>query len=68
VVYIAADLVNLGLAEPNRIAVVFAAGTGMELKQIWDMFDELNNLSAGAIHTRVCRIYAVLQPPGKDEE
>lgn len=66
-VYTAADLVNLGLAKLDQVAVVFAASTGMELKQIWGLIDELNDLSAGAIYTRISRIYAVLQPPEMQE-
>jgi len=62
-VQIAADLINAGLARPHQMTIVFAAGTGMSLEQTLALFDELRNLSAGAIHTRICRIQMALQLP-----
>ena len=68
VVHIAADLINAGLSAPYQMAVVFAAGMGMDLKQTEELLEQITTFSATAVHTRICRIYKVLQPPGTEEQ
>ena len=63
VVYIVADLANHRVVQgPPHVPVVFAAATGMSDDLIHPLLNTLNSLSQGAIHTRICRIYKVLQP------
>ena len=68
VVQIAADLINARLAEPYQVAIVFAAATGIDLRQTHELIDQLSGLSDTAIFTRICRIYSVLKPPGMEEQ
>lgn len=68
VVHIAADLINAGLSAPYQMAIVFAAGMGMDLKQTEELLEQITTLSATAIFTRIHRIYKVLQPPGMEEQ
>ena len=67
VVHIAAETINAGHAAPYQMAIVFAAGTQINLQGTLKLIEELQNLPAGAIHTRISRIYAVLHPPGTEE-
>jgi len=46
---------------PPDVSIVFAAATGMDMKQIRQLLNKLNGLSEGAIYTRICRIFMVLQ-------
>jgi len=68
VTFVAANLLNTGGAEMHQLAIVLAAGTGMDIEQIRRFIGELNGLSAGAIFTRISRIYDVLQPPEEEEK
>lgn len=68
VVHIAADLINAGLAASYQMAIVFAAGMGMDLKQTEELLEQITSLSASAVYARICRIYMVLQPPGMEEQ
>jgi len=68
VVHIAADLINAGLAASYQMAIVFAASMGMDLKQTEELLEQITTLSATAVHTRICRIYMVLKPPGMEKQ
>lgn len=68
VVAIAGDLVNTGAATPSQMAIVFAAGTGMDLEQTRHLLAQIKSLSSTAVYARICRIYAALQPAGAEEE
>ena len=55
VVNIVADLANNRHIEgPSDVPIVFAAATGMDMEQVQQLLNELNSLSKGAIHTRIC--------------
>lgn len=64
----AADLINAGLLRPYQMAIVFAAGTGMDLEQTGQLIARISSLSAAAVHTRISRIFTALAPPWKQEE
>ncbi len=65
-VNVVAGLANSGvIADRPDLPVVFASATGMNPEQIRQLLNKLNSLSEGAIHTRICRMYMVLQPPKK---
>lgn len=67
-VYFAAEFINAGVIKPHQVAVIFAAGTGMNLEQTHKLVGRLSSLSATAIFARIHRIYKVLQPPGMEEQ
>lgn len=66
-IHIAADLINKGIARPYQLAIVFAAGTGMDREQIEKLIAQISNLSATAVYARICRIYTVPMPPWTQE-
>jgi len=63
IVHVAADLINAGLAAPYQMAIVFAAGMGMDLEQTEELIERITNLSSNAVYARICRIYTALSPP-----
>jgi len=67
VVPLTADMINSGVAEPYRVAIIFGAATRIDMVQTSKLVDQLSNLSETAVHTRICRIYTVLQPPGMED-
>jgi len=68
VVPLTADLINSGTVEPYMVAIIFAAATGMDKEQTTELVEQLSNLSETAVHTRICRIYAVLGAKGIRDE
>ena len=63
----AANLINTQLIEAERIAIVLAAGSGMDLQQTKQLIDRLSKLSSTAVYARICRIYMILREPEGDE-
>lgn len=61
-VFIAASLINAELAERWQVAVIFAAGTGMGMKDTYDLLIRLTQLSASAIFARISRMGRAFGP------
>ena len=68
VVRVAAKLVNEGLARPFQMAIVFAAGSQMDLARTARLIGDMLSLSAGAVYTRASRIRSLLRRPGTEQE
>lgn len=67
VVPMAADLINAGQVAPYQLAVVFAAGMGLDLQQTKDLLEQLKNLSPNAVYARICRIHSALASLAEQE-
>ena len=67
VVPLVADMINADLVKPEQVAILFAAGTGLDVQQTRDLCELLAGLAAAKIHTRVFRIRKTLRPSDEEE-
>jgi len=64
VVRLAAELTAKAVAAPWQVAVIFAAGTGMDLAETRQLLSRMTRLSANALFVRASRVYLALKSPG----
>ena len=66
-VWLAAGLLNADVAQAWQIPVIFAAGTGKDLKETRDLIMQLSKISEEAVYTRISRMYAAFRPEAGEE-
>ncbi len=66
-VWLAAGLLNAGVAQAWQIPVIFAAGTGKNLEETQGLILQLSKISEEAVYTRISRMYAAFRPEDGEE-
>lgn len=68
VIWLVADMINANLGEAHQVAILLAAGTGLNPHQTLELLQRLAGFPDRKIHTRVYQIRRVLRPPDRGKE